>query len=521
MMKLWRSAAAFTTLKGSDRVIHAKTFPVDQTPEALELYEVMMLRRIRRAIHDRVLTKVESAGGSFYLFIGSVLYRLLNRPGAAMARVCHLRVRFAPAFEALKLLSQGKQGQPISNDFWCVSHDAKAQFASLHRTFEHLPSSVILGVVHANQSSGMRSATEEFPNGDLIVVDLFKSTSDSIVAKLTTHFGDREHAAPVLLIARVAIGLGIEVIDVIGRQQILPSLSEMSAMCAQCGVSALYTFFGDFDRSYFLPFDGDYGVFIGYFAKRTANLDPSASVLHDLGFRELTPTETSTSTMVAPASGLGKTLNYYATFSDRLPLLDSYEEPDWRSWAKERDWDPNSVDWSTSSPQENSLIYSLYYSFYSPHPAALARQEKIHKQLHELAYSIRSIDTLGPMEYTLAGMMVIKRDTVLGLSYLLWAFEAGRYDTSWVRIIFHRILEFATADISVDLQRSDSVDKIVDRLLRTLDAMKCLPDTFHAEDLFSKTFGAESPAQTSEHRHEIFKVMEAFALHRVMPGPKG
>ena len=112
-MKLWRGAGNFTQISGTDRTIHFEGIPPHLISGTTELYEFVLLRRLRRALEERTLSGLTSTGGSIYLLIGAVLAELLGYAESSRRTLYLLNAFFGPALEGLKLLEQGRRTGPV------------------------------------------------------------------------------------------------------------------------------------------------------------------------------------------------------------------------------------------------------------------------------------------------------------------------------------------------------------------------------------------------------------------------
>lgn len=352
-MKLWRAAGRFTKLAGTDRIIHFEALPGHLLNGSTDLYEVVLFRRLRRALASGALSEVSATGASIYLLVGSVLHHLLSRRANRAEVLALANESFGPSLEALKLLEFGKPIKPISVHAYCRHGEFSRGFDVLHRQVEGLPTAVTVESVSHGQGKDVLPITRD--GRPLVVVDLFKRSPHVLSEVLRAQFSRREQdEAPLLVIARVSREGGTPVDTVLGGSGALPAFEDIATWCRANGIHGSYLLLDDFDRDFFLPFQARYAVLILY-----ATRDPEDRI-SDIGFRQIDQPETAPSTGLVVFERRPGDTSYEQSFGAELPDVGIEAEPDWTAWARERDWDPTVEVWTDGTHRFDGDLFTYH-----------------------------------------------------------------------------------------------------------------------------------------------------------------
>jgi hypothetical protein len=352
-MKVWRGAGTFTRLAGTDRTIHFEAMPPHLAKGTTDLYEVVLFRRLRSAVAAGIISSVRPSGGSIYFLLGTVLHQLLSGPKDGERALFLVNASFGPALEALKLFAQLQATNPIKVTALCQHSEYARGLTVLHRSIEAPGNPVILGTARLGTLPDCLPLAG--PPNSLILIDLFKQMHDDIPGLIRRQFGADAVAKPGLMIAgRVSYGRPIPVQNVLNDKNVLASVKDIIETCLSLGLHGSYLLLEDFDRSFFLPFDGRYALMVLCVFTEPRPLNAA------LGFRPLD----------APLESAGRDLvvfqrtetdrNYDLWFDAEMPEVGLEVEPDWKQWADDRKWDPSNVDWTGGTARYDVELFSYH-----------------------------------------------------------------------------------------------------------------------------------------------------------------
>ncbi len=351
-MKLSRHAGLFVKIRGSESVVHFGAINLADLKIVADLYEVVLFRKLRRALSNGLISQAESSGASLGLVLASAVTRIIGARPRSATTITHLNETCGPLLEALRLLRAGG------------GREARMHYRAFIPNLEHVRYFRAFNEVIAETepdittdwiSTKGRLGPVPILAADttLAVVDLFKTDSSSLFRILDRQFSADAESAPLLIVARVALESGIEVTDVTGLSYVLPSLAQIADWCEGREVTASYLLLEDFDRDFLLPFEGRYSVCLLYV---TVGKDPE---FRGFGFRAIGDSRHGGTQLPAVVETVTRQRNYDLSFNAKLPHFEAEPEPDWRAWAEERAWDPAPLNWSGGPSPGDPFVFAV------------------------------------------------------------------------------------------------------------------------------------------------------------------
>jgi hypothetical protein len=350
-VKLWVNSGFFVKMRGTDSIVHFGTMGIENLRTVTDLYEVVLFRKLRRALLSGTISQAESMGGSLGLVLASAVMRILeSRPGH-VARIVHLNETCGPLLEALRLLraSGGGDHQLHYSAFIPIVQHVR-YFKAFHELVVDDDPDITTDLVSTEGRLGQLPVAAK---DTLTIADLFKLDSSRLFWILEQQFGVGESSSPMLLVVRISLVRETKVTDVTGARYVMPSLERIANWCRERSLGASYLLLEDFDRDFLLPFEGRYGVCLLYVSHAVE--DPFTG----FGFKNIQDTGAGGAGLPAVMESVSRQRNYDVTFNARLPHFEDESEPDWHAWTTEREWDPSHVDWTAGPCPGDPFVFAV------------------------------------------------------------------------------------------------------------------------------------------------------------------
>jgi hypothetical protein len=355
-MKLYRTCGRFTRVAGSDRILHVVKLWPHLVSGEIELWETVAIRALRYALMDGVVTGATVEQSSLSLYLGALAWR--TRPTVIVEPFC----RFGAELEAIKLAGMSATEQIAFKGLF-IEPDIATLFEHLHQRIdrEASPVSIAAPCVVASAEEAIASV----PRDALVLINSSKRGNE-ILPLLWRALASStwDHTAQIVIACRVGEGQGVTDID--GRSFTLPVADDILSHLSAAGWHPAWRYVENFDRDYFLPFDGAAGLAVIH-----ARRQPGSPI--DV---TLSPYRAAVSGAIVPFTGK-EVARYDQGFDWPLPELSQSSEPDWRALAQSMDWNPETVDWNLpdATGSADPLIIGHSIASEAPGwPGALARQ---------------------------------------------------------------------------------------------------------------------------------------------------
>lgn len=455
-MKLWRAIGNFSSLAGTDRVVHFQAMSEDSIRMSADLFEIISFRKLGRALKDGVIEELDPRINSLYLLLGSILHRLVRRPGRSISTIFSVNDSFGPLLEALKLLSWRGSGRAVKYSPRCESVRYARGLKSLHGDGVGPGTGYFLGDVQIETIGMFRGISTG--DRDLVVVDLVKQRSDLALPLLEKQFayGDGAPKGALLLIVRAALQEGTNVTDVFGRRINLPSVGGIQEWCEAAGLTVSYLLLNDFDRSFFLPFNGDYALAVFYISSDRADS------FQDMGFRAGDSRTYRGSTELTLFDAGTGAKNYDASFTAPLEMVDEVPEPNWRAWKEARDWNPAVVSWDGGEYPADLPVFGLHL---------YAGRRSYETQIQKLAMLSISEPVLSPVGLLFAAYGLHKSSWSGGLFCCLRAMRDTDHDPTFVEFLCRFVYEKANKPMPRAVDAFEAIDNLERGLGRVFETL--------------------------------------------------
>jgi hypothetical protein len=353
MKKLTRYAGFFTVLRGSDSVVHFRAIDTSTLRGALELYEVMLYRGMRRVAEDQAIGNIDSVKPTLALIAATAIDRLVENTPAELFHLTFMREFLGTTLEALRLVRCFRESRQIKVSATFSDRTFLTGFSFLHRGLSGAQENIIIGPLSVELPYS-RTAIRD-GSASLAVANLLKSDSNQLWQILDHQYASiTGDTSSLLLVARTSIdGVDVSVQDINGNEYKLPDLHKIQRWCESYQLFATVLRLDDMDRDFLLPFEGRYAVSILYISAQPTNL------LQKIGFRPLT--EALQSDRLGSVVVFDETAvrNYDQIFEPDLPTSPNsiFHETDRLPW--DDDWDPNKItDWRGGNGAHDPFVYA-------------------------------------------------------------------------------------------------------------------------------------------------------------------
>ncbi len=351
-MKLTMFAGLFVKIRGSDRIVHFGAINPNNLKVVTDLYEVVLFRKLRRALASGLISQVESTGESFGLVLASAVTRILGALPPGAVTISHLNETCGSLLEALRLLRVGGgRARPLHYRAFIPSLEHVRYFRAFNEVVKEEDPDITTEWVSSEGRLGRLPVDAD--TSALVVVDLLKQDPSRLFWALDRQFDASTARAPMLAVARVALESETRVTDVMGLSYDLPTIAGIADWCERHPVVASYLMLEHFDRDFLLPFDGRYGVCLLYVACE------GCPEFLEFGFRDIHDGRRGGTQLPAVVETVSRQRNYDQTFNAKLPYFETAAEPDWTLWAKERAWEPEACDWSAGPCPGDPFVFAV------------------------------------------------------------------------------------------------------------------------------------------------------------------
>jgi hypothetical protein len=351
IVKLWVNSGLFVKMRGTESIVHFGAMGTEDLRTVSDLYEVVIFRKLRRALLSGTISQAESMGGSLGLVLASTITRILeSRPGR-VNRIVHLNETCGALLEALRLLraSGGRDRQLHYSAFIPIVQHVR-YFKAFHELVIDDDPDITTDLVSTKGRLGHLPVADK---GSLVIADLFKLDASRLFWILEQQFGVEGPCSPMLLVVRISLERDTQVTDVTGARYVMPCLDRIATWSREHSLFASYLLLEDFDRDFLLPFEGRYGVCLLYVSHAMED------AFTGFGFENIHETAVVGAGLPAVMESVSRQRNYDATFNAKLPYFEDEPEPDWRAWSTDREWDPSQVDWTTGPCPGDPFVFAV------------------------------------------------------------------------------------------------------------------------------------------------------------------
>jgi hypothetical protein len=350
---LTRYAGNFVVIRGSDSIVHFQKEDTSTFRSALELYEVMLYRGMRRIVDGSSSDGIDSIKRTLPLIVAAAIDRLVESADTKQFRLTFSRDFLGSTLEALRLIRSFRRSRPLKVTATFSHRSFLNGFAFLHQDLMRGEEDITidaLSVASVHDKTPLRDGS-----ASLVVANFFKSDSSKLWQTLENQYSSvTQDTSSLFLIARTTIdGEHINVQDVNGNSYKLPDLHAIQTWCEGRFLSVSLLRLHDMDRDFLLPFEGNYDLSLLHITAQ-----PTDILLHH-GFHQLSEElQPSSLGSLVPFSKTA-ILNYDQIFEPDLPVSPEnlFSEATKLPW--EDDWDPKSIsDWHGGHGALDPFIYA-------------------------------------------------------------------------------------------------------------------------------------------------------------------
>ena len=346
---LTRAAGRFTNFHKSDVVVNFVELPEHMLKGSTDLYEVILYRSLRRGIRTGAIQGLGASGESFYLIVASILRDIIACKPRRNTEIVNQNETLGSLFEALKLIGEISDLKNTSFHPKFSDMEHRDGFRVLHEIADNLGSDIDFIIDDEVREEAVGN------NRRIFLWDFFNTSSDKFSLALNEIIdAAKSDNNECIVIGRVSVEKPIRVVDVYNNSYRIPSLSSIAKTCEEHKLWASFFLFHNFDRDYFLPFEGIYGVAVLHIVPKSEDLFLGAE------FRQLTFDGTSGAKDLVISKRDQNYKSYDSLFSFELPSVQENKEPDWNNFKSTYSTDLTLAVWNGGQFIADPAIMALF-----------------------------------------------------------------------------------------------------------------------------------------------------------------